>query len=105
MSSGYSLIEVQAIVALANEAMVQSLQEPPSSSKRYNFPVKGCMLFGVPNKGSDVANSASKILSLLATVFNVNRNVVEDLQSKSQKLTDIAAQFRQIRQNSRYQLL
>lgn len=55
------------------------------------------MLFGVPNKGSDVADSASRILNLLATVFNVNRHIVEDLQSKSHKLAEIAAQFRQIR--------
>lgn len=55
------------------------------------------MLFGVPNRGSDVADSASKILKLLATVFNVNRSVVQDLQSKSNKLADIAGQFRQIR--------
>lgn len=91
------LMSGQAVIALANEAIIQSAQQESSSNKRYNFPVKGCMLFGVPNKGSEVADSASKILKLLATVFNVNRNMVADLQSKSHKLADIAAQFRQIR--------
>ena len=76
---------------------MHSIQEPPASTKRYNFPVKGCMLFGVPNRGSDVANTASGILKLLNTVFNVNRNMVQDLEKKSQRLANIASQFRQVR--------
>lgn len=55
------------------------------------------MFFGVPNKGSDIADSANTMLKLLNTVFDVNRNVVEDLQSKSHKLASFAGQFRQIR--------
>ena len=77
--------------------MIKISEEPSTSTKRYNFPVRGCLLFGVPNKGSDVADSASTILKLLATVFNVNRSMVTDLQSKSQKLANIAGEFRQIR--------
>lgn len=84
-------------MALADEALVHSIQEPAASTKRYNFPVKGCMLFGVPNRGSDIANTASGILKLLNTVFNVNRNMVQDLEKKSQRLANIASQFRQVR--------
>ena len=55
------------------------------------------MLFGVPNRGSDVASSATGILKLLNTVFNVNRNMIQDLEAKSQRLADVASQFRQVR--------
>lgn len=55
------------------------------------------MFFGVPNRGSDVANTASGILRLLNTVFNVNRSMIQDLESKSQKLANIASEFRQVR--------
>ncbi|KAL8791321.1 MAG: hypothetical protein Q9195_005940 [Heterodermia aff. obscurata] len=87
----------QAIAALADEALIHSLQEPTQSTRSYNFPVKGCMLFGVPNRGSDVAHTATAILKLLNTVFNVNRNMIQDLDKKSQKLADIASRFRQVR--------
>ena len=91
------LIPYQAIVALAKGPMTSSGLEPTPSTKRYNFPVKGCMLFGVPNRGSDVAHTATGILTLLNTVFNVNRNMIQDLDQKSQRLADIASQFRQVR--------
>ena len=91
------LISYQAIAALADEAMIHSIQEPVQSTKRYNFPVKGCMLFGVPNRGSDVAHTATGILKLLNTVFNVNKNMIQDLEKKSQRLADIASRFRQVR--------
>ena len=55
------------------------------------------MLFGVPNRGSDVAHEATLILKLLNTVFNVNRNMIQDLETKSQRLADIASRFRQVR--------
>ena len=55
------------------------------------------MFFGVPNRGADIARTASSILTLLNTVFNVNRNVVHDLESKSQQLANLASEFRQIR--------
>ena len=92
------LTPYQAIAALADEALIRSLLEPIQSTKRYNFPVKGCMLFGVPNRGSDVAHTATSILRLLNTVFHVNRNMIQDLDKKSQKLADIASRFRQVRQ-------
>lgn len=84
----------QAIVAFANDAMLRVL----NSTERYNFPIRGCMLFGVPNQGTEVANTASKVLTLLSTLFNINRNVVNDLENKSQKLANIASEFRQVRQ-------
>lgn len=56
------------------------------------------MFFGVPNRGADVAGTASSILGLLNRVFfSVNRNVVSDLESKSQRLANLASEFRQIR--------
>ena len=58
------------------------------------------MLFGVPNRGSDVAHTATGILTLLNTVFNVNRNMIQDLDKKSQRLADIASQFRQVRREN-----
>lgn len=73
------------------------MQEPPNSTKQYNFPVKGCMFFGVPNRGADIADTASSILKLLSRVFNVNKNVVRDLEHKSQRLANLASEFRQIR--------
>ena len=57
------------------------------------------MFFGVPNRGSDVAGTASGILKLLNTVFNVNRNMIQDLEGKSQRLANIASQFRQVRED------
>ena len=78
--------------------MVQDAQRSVDSTERYNFPIRGCMLFGVPNQGTDVANTASKVLTLLSAVFNINRNVVDDLENKSQKLANIASEFRQVRQ-------
>lgn len=94
---GHSLggiVVKQAIVNLANAALEQSLANP---AQGYIFPVKGLMLFGVPNKGSEYADTASGILTLLNTVFNVNRRVVHDLEYKSQQLANIATEFRLIR--------
>lgn len=94
---GHSLggiVVKQAIVNLANAALEQSLASP---AQGYNFPVKGLMLFGVPNKGSELADTASGFLNLLNTVFNINRRVVHDLEYKSQQLANIATEFRLIR--------
>ena len=55
------------------------------------------MFFGVPNRGADIAGTASSILTLLSSVFNVNKNVVRDLESKSQQLANFTSEFRQIR--------
>lgn len=76
--------------------MKVSLQRP-LSAEQYNFPVEGCMFFGVPNRGTEYANDAARLLGVLNTVFSVNRNVVQELKSKSQRLANIASEFRQIR--------
>lgn len=76
--------------------MKRSLEQP-QSAKQYKFPVEGCMFFGVPNLGTEHAAGAASILKVLNTVFNVNRNVVQELASKSQRLANIASEFRQIR--------
>lgn len=55
------------------------------------------MFFGVPNRGTEIANGAEKILTVLNTVFSVNRNVIRELKNKSQRLANIASEFRQIR--------
>lgn len=55
------------------------------------------MFFGVPNRGAHIAETASSILKLLGGVFNVNRNVVSDLENKSQRIAKIASEFRQYR--------
>ena len=57
------------------------------------------MFFGVPNRGADIAENASSILGLLGRVFNVNKNVVSDLESKSQRLASLASEFRQVRKD------
>lgn len=87
----------QVIVAFADNAMIQDAQRSAHSTERYNFPVKGCMLFGVPNQGTEAANTASKVLTGLSTLFKINRNIVRDLKDKSQRLANIASQFRQVR--------
>lgn len=76
--------------------MKTSLQQP-QSARQYDFPVEGCMFFGVPNLGTEHAAGAATVLKVLNTVFNVNRNVVQELISKSQRLANIASEFRQIR--------
>lgn len=76
--------------------MKRSLRQP-QSAKSYNFPVEGCMFFGVPNLGTEYATGAASILKVLNIAFNVNRNVVQELASKSQRLANIASEFRQIR--------
>lgn len=76
--------------------MKHSLQQQ-QLAKQYDFPVEGCMFFGVPNLGTEYATDAASILRVLNTVFNVNRNVVQEITSKSQRLANIASEFRQIR--------
>lgn len=79
--------------------MKTSLQLQPAS--QYNFSVEGCMFFGVPNLGTEYAAGAARTLKVLNTVFNVNRNVLQELTSKSQRLANIASEFRQIRNEHR----
>ena len=84
---------IQAIVELANEAMTTAIDPESHSQRSAIFPVKGCMFFGVPHKGADIADKASKFLSILAPVFNVNKNNVIDLQPKSQRFANISSEF------------
>ena len=88
------LIPTQAIVELANETMTTAIDPKPHSQRPAIFPVKGCMFFGVPHKGAEIADKASKFLSVLAPVFNVNKNNVKDLKPKSQRFANISSEFR-----------
>ena len=63
------------------------------------FPVKGCMFFGVPHRGADIADVASKFLSVLGLVFNVNKNNVQDLKPNSQRFANISSQFQSVQQD------
>lgn len=76
---------------------MKTILQHSQSGIQYNFPVEGCLFFGVPNLGTEYADGAAKILRVLNTVFNVNRNVVQELVNKSQRLANIASEFRQIR--------
>lgn len=87
---------MQAIVELGNDAMIETY-DPDSPSQRPSiFPVKGCIFFGVPHKGAEVADTASGFLSILAPVFNVNKNNIKDLKPKSQRFANISSEFRSI---------
>lgn len=90
------LIIVQAIVALADDAMKKTFDPQSPSQGRYIFPVKGCVFFGVPHNGANIAAKASKFLSLLGHVFNVNKNNVQDLEPKSQRFVNISSEFRSV---------
>ena len=54
------------------------------------------MFFGVPHKGAEIADKASKFLSILAHVFNVNKNNVKDLEPKSQRFVNFSSEFRSV---------
>ena len=54
------------------------------------------MFFGVPHKGANIAAKASKFLSLLGHVFNVNKNNVQDLEPKSQRFANISSEVRSV---------
>ena len=56
------------------------------------------MFFGVPHKGAEIADTASKFLSLLGRVININQTNVRDLKPKSQRLVNTASQFRTVQQ-------
>ena len=77
--------------------MIGTYDADPSSQRRSIFPVKGCMFFGVPHRGADVASTASKFLSVLGHVMNVNTNNIKDLKPKSQRFANISSQFRTVR--------
>ena len=88
---------MQAIVALANKATIDTYDSNPLPHSRSVFPVKGCMFFGVPHKGADIAGTASKFLSMLGHVFNVNTNNIRDLETKSQRFANTSSEFRTVR--------
>jgi hypothetical protein len=60
-------------------------------------PIKGCLFFGVPNKGSGVAGAFGPILMALGTFLNVGGRNVDALQKNSVILSDMAEQFHFIR--------
>ena len=91
----------QAIVTMANEAMKKTIYPNPQAEGRYIFPVKGCIFFGVPHKGAEIADKASGFLSALGLVFNVNKNKIRDLKPKSQRLANISSEFRSIQSQHR----
>lgn len=71
--------------------------DPSSPSQgHYIFPVQGCMFFGVPHIGAEIADKASGFLSLLSHVFDVNTKNIGDLKSKSHTFANISSQFRTV---------
>jgi len=93
VGQAYPLFEVyadcsQAIITMAKEAYDQ----------KKKLAVKGCLFFAVPHKGAGIASDWSPILSVLGSAFGFKGNTVKDLAQKSIKLQDIAAEFRQVRQ-------
>ncbi|KAH0544769.1 hypothetical protein FGG08_001136 [Glutinoglossum americanum] len=65
-----------------------------------SHPVRGCVFFGTPHRGSASAETARAFLTLLAlfTLRNQgNANIVVDIQEKSQALADINGKFLQVR--------
>lgn len=89
------LTKNKAIVELADQAMIGTMDD--SAPQRPSiFPVKGCMFFGVPHRGADVAGVASRFLSVLAPVFNVNKNSIRDLEPKSQRFANVSSEFRSV---------
>lgn len=62
------------------------------------FPVKGCMFFGVPHRGADIADVASRFLSVLGLVFNINKSNVQDLKPKSQRFANISSEFQSVQE-------
>lgn len=59
-------------------------------------PIKGCLFFGVPHKGTEVA-AFGPILKALGKFLNVSGKNVDALQENSTILSDIAEQFHFIR--------
>ena len=89
---------MQAIVALANKAMIDTYESNPLAHSRSVFPVEGCMFFGVPHKVADIiASTASRFLSVLGQVFNVNTNNIRDLEAKSGRFANTSLELRTVR--------
>ena len=91
-----TLITIQAIVELADEAIIKTYDPSSHLQRSTIFPVKGCMFFGVPHKGADVARKAFRFLYILALVFNINKNNFKDLNLKSQRFANISSAFRSV---------
>ena len=87
------IVVKQAIVKMANEALIDQLDPNSVSQGKYVFPVQGCLFFGVPHKGAKIAGLASGLLTGLNKVFNVNKNNVYDLKPKSERLARISSEF------------
>ncbi|KAM0806120.1 hypothetical protein BDR22DRAFT_4788 [Usnea florida] len=76
--------------------MTQTLDPNSPTQGHYVFPVKGCMFFGVPHQGAEIADKALRFLNVLSHIFNVNKKNIQDLTSKSQRFADISSQFRTV---------
>ena len=72
---------------------------------RYLFPVKGCLFFGVPHKGADIADKALAFLSVLSLVFDVNKSNIKDLKSKSQRFANISSEFRAVQTEQNFPVI
>ena len=65
----------------------------------FRNPITGCLFFGVPHKGSGTAGKFSPVLEALGIFFDVGSKNVKALKKNSERLSDIATQFRYIRQD------
>lgn len=85
--------------------MEQSIDPNSPSRGRYIFPVKGCMFFGVPHRGADIADPASTFLSRLGHVFNINTKNIRDLKPKSQRFANTSSEFRSVQSQHNFPVL
>ena len=76
--------------------MKQTINPHSPTQGRYLFPVKGCLFFGVPHKGANIADKALGFLNVLSLAFNVNKSNIKDLKSKSQRFANISSEFRAV---------
>ena len=85
--------------------MMQTIDPKSPTQGRYAFPVKGCMFFGVPHQGASIADKALRFLNVLSLVFNINKNNIQDLKSKSQRFANISSEFRTVQTEQDFQVL
>ncbi|KAK3170566.1 hypothetical protein OEA41_002647 [Lepraria neglecta] len=90
---------------MAGEAMKKTIYPNLQAEGRYIFPINGCMFFGVPHKGAEIADKASGFLSALGLVFNVNKNNIRGLKPKSQRPANISSEFRSIQSQPRIPII
>lgn len=81
--------------------MIHSLEGSKSenSQRKYVFPVKGCLFFGVPHQGAKLATVITKYLENLVKLLPVNMKNVGDLQFHSDRLERVSKEFETTRSN------